>query len=78
MRCNGYAATHIGHLRLTDEAYPRCLRFRSGSVSHWLIAAIGVAYVGIAVDQYFKDSTGVAIMFFGYALAQWGVYLQAK
>jgi hypothetical protein len=47
-------------------------------MSHTLIAAIGVAYVWIAVEQYTKQDTGVAIMFAGYALAQWGVWLQAK
>lgn len=47
-------------------------------MSHTLIAAIGIAYVGIALDQYLKGGTGVSIMFFGYALGQWGVYLQAR
>ncbi len=47
-------------------------------MSHTLIAAIGVAYVGIALDQYLKGNTGVWLMFLGYALAQAGVYLQAK
>ena len=47
-------------------------------MSHTLIALIGVAYVWIAVEQYGKQDFGVAIMFAGYALAQWGVWLQAK
>ncbi len=47
-------------------------------MSHTLIAAIGVAYVWIALEQYAKGGTGVALMFAGYALAQWGVWLQAK
>lgn len=47
-------------------------------MSHTLIALIGLAYVCIAVEQYAKQDMGVAIMFAGYALAQWGVYLQAK
>lgn len=47
-------------------------------MSHTLIAAIGVAYVWIAVEQYGKQDIGVAVMFAGYALAQVGVWLQAK
>jgi len=47
-------------------------------MSHTLIALIGAAYVWIAVEQYAKQDMGVAIMFFGYAVAQWGVWLQAK
>lgn len=47
-------------------------------MSHTLIALIGVAYVWIGVDQYLKGSAGVALMFAGYALAQAGVWMQAK
>jgi hypothetical protein len=47
-------------------------------VSHSLIAAIGAAYVWIAVEQWLKGAPGVAIMFLGYALAQWGVWMQAR
>jgi hypothetical protein len=47
-------------------------------VSHTLIAAIGVAYIWIAVDQYMKGGSGVALMFAGYALAQAGVWMQAR
>lgn len=43
-----------------------------------LIAAIGAAYLWIAFRQYMKDDTGVALMFLGYAVAQVGVWLQAK
>ena len=47
-------------------------------MSHTLILAIGVAYVWIGVEQWAKGNTGVGIMFLGYAVAQAGVYLQAK
>jgi hypothetical protein len=47
-------------------------------MSHTLIAAIGVAYVWIAVEQYGKQDMGVAIMFLGYAIGQLGVFIQAK
>jgi hypothetical protein len=47
-------------------------------MSHSLIALIGAAYVWIAVEQWLKGGHGVAIMFLGYAVAQWGVWMQAK
>lgn len=47
-------------------------------MSHTLIVAVGAAYVWIACEQYTKQDYGIAVMFFGYALAQVGVYMQAK
>lgn len=47
-------------------------------MSHWLIIATGLAYAACAVDQYLKGSPGTALMFFGYATANIGVYLQAR
>ncbi|WP_341918713.1 hypothetical protein [Polaromonas sp. YR568] len=47
-------------------------------MSHTLIAMIGVAYVYIAVEQFIKGGNGVALMFAGYALAQAGVWMQAR
>jgi hypothetical protein len=43
-----------------------------------LIACIGIAYLYIAVRQYMKDDPWVALMFAGYAIAQAGVWFQAK
>lgn len=43
-----------------------------------LIALIGVAYVYIAIRQGMKADWGVAWMFFGYAVAQGGIWFQAK
>jgi len=47
-------------------------------MSQTLIIFVGLIYLGIAVDQYFKGGTGQAIMFLGYSLANWGICLQAK
>jgi hypothetical protein len=47
-------------------------------MSHTLIALIGVAYVWIACEQYGKQDYGVALMFVGYAVAQIGVWMQAR
>ena len=47
-------------------------------MSHALIALIGAAYVGIAIEQAYKGGWGVSIMFFGYAIGQLGVWFQAK
>jgi hypothetical protein len=43
-----------------------------------LIAAIGVAYGYIACRQWMKADPWVALMFCGYAIAQVGVWFQAK
>lgn len=43
-----------------------------------LIAAIGCAYLYIAVRQYMKADPWVALMFLGYAIGQCGIYFQAK
>lgn len=47
-------------------------------MSQPLIILTGLIYGFIAVDQYIKGGAGQAIMFAGYALANWGIYLQAK
>lgn len=47
-------------------------------MSGWLIIACGLAYVGVSIDQYIKGELGIALMFAGYAIAQWGVFMQAK
>jgi len=47
-------------------------------MSHTLIALIGAAYIFIAIEQAVKGGHGVALMFFGYAIGQAGVWMQAK
>lgn len=43
-----------------------------------LIALVGVAYLYISIRQGFKADYGVSFMFFGYAVAQVGIWFQAK
>lgn len=39
-------------------------------MSHWLIAATGIAYALVAVDQFTKGNVNGAGMWAGYAFAQ--------
>ncbi len=39
-------------------------------MSHWLIAATGISYALVSVDQYLKGDTNLAGMWAGYAFAQ--------
>ena len=39
-------------------------------MSHWLIAATGVCYAIVSVDQLKKGNINGAGMWFGYAIAQ--------
>ena len=43
-----------------------------------LIAAVGVVYFVIAIDLYRSGQTGLALAFAGYALANVGLYLEAR
>jgi hypothetical protein len=47
-------------------------------MSHTLIILVGLAYVWIGLEQSWKANWGVGIMFLGYAVAQVGVWMQAK
>jgi len=47
-------------------------------MSTWLIAAMGLVYLIVAVDQFFKGGLGQAIMFFGYAIGNLGLVIVAK
>ena len=47
-------------------------------MSSTLIAIIGVVYLYIAGESYYKDNLGVAVMFAGYAFANVGAYIIAK
>lgn len=43
-----------------------------------LIAAVGLAYLWVAFRQFQKEDLAVALMFFGYAIGQVGIWFQAK
>lgn len=47
-------------------------------MSSWLIATIGVVYLVVAVDLFFKGQLGLSIAFIGYSLGNVGLYLAAK
>lgn len=47
-------------------------------MSTWLIAAMGLVYFIVAMDQFFKGSVGTGIMFIGYAIGNAGLVLVAK
>jgi hypothetical protein len=46
--------------------------------SKFLIALVGVIYLWISLRQGYKGDPWVALMFFGYAVAQVGIWFQAK
>ena len=47
-------------------------------MSTWLIAAMGVGYCVVALDQFYKGGVGTGIMFLGYALGNVGLVMVAK
>jgi len=47
-------------------------------VSTWLIAAMGVVYFVVAIDQFYKGGLGTGIMFLGYAMGNVGLVMVAK
>jgi hypothetical protein len=47
-------------------------------MSSWLIAVIGVVYLFVGVDLLLTGKTGLAIAFFGYALGNVGLFMEAR
>ena len=47
-------------------------------MSTWLIAVIGVVYLGVAVDLIIKGNIGLGIAFVGYSIGNVGLYIAAK
>jgi hypothetical protein len=46
-------------------------------MSAWLILLVGVIYLYIAIEQYFKGSPGLAIAYAGYAFSNVGLWMVA-
>jgi len=44
-------------------------------MSTWLVALTGLIYLWIAVEQFIKKDYAMAIVYFGYALANVGLYV---
>lgn len=40
-----------------------------------LVAFVGLIYVGVAIDQYFKGNIGTALTFLGYAFSNVGLFM---
>lgn len=47
-------------------------------MSSTLILCVGAVYLMVAIDQYAKGSPGMAIAWFGYALANVGLAYAAR
>ena len=47
-------------------------------MSAWLIAAVGLVYASISVDNFLKGNASMGIVFAGYAFSNVGLYLLAK
>jgi len=47
-------------------------------MSSWLIAFIGLAYLGICIEQAFKGNAAMSITYFGYAVGNIGLYKLAS
>lgn len=47
-------------------------------MSGWLIVFTGCIYLAVGVEQYTKGNMGMAIMFCAYALANVGIWMQAR
>jgi len=47
-------------------------------MSTWLIAGMGLVYLYVGIEQFFKGSVGTGIMFMGYAIGNAGLVLVAK
>ena len=46
------------------------------TLSHYLVAAVGVGYIVVGVQQFLKGNTGPAIMWIGYAFSQIGLFME--
>ena len=47
-------------------------------MSTWLIVLTGYIYLAVGVEQYINGNMGMALMFAAYALANVGIWMQAR
>lgn len=47
-------------------------------MSTWLIALMGLVYLYVGCEQFFKGSVGTGVMFIGYAIGNAGLVMVAK
>lgn len=47
-------------------------------LSAWLIAAVGVVYAAVAVEQFVRGNHPMAVVFAGYSFSNVGLYLLAR
>ncbi len=47
-------------------------------MSAWMIASVGLVYIVVAVNLYMTGRVGLAIMFLGYAIGNFGLYLDTR
>ena len=47
-------------------------------MSAWLVALTGLIYLYISLEQAWKGSAAMGIVYFGYALANVGLYMSVK
>lgn len=47
-------------------------------MSRWLIAAVGVAYVYVAIESAWRGNSGLSVLYAGYAFANIGAWMLAS
>lgn len=47
-------------------------------MSHWLIAATGIAYLWVSVEQFYKGNVSTGMVWAGYAFSQIGLWRLAS
>jgi hypothetical protein len=47
-------------------------------MSSWLIAFVGLIYLGVAVGEFVKGNVPMTVVFAGYAFSNIGLYIIAK
>lgn len=47
-------------------------------MSHWLIAATGIAYLYVSIEQFYKGNVSTGMVWAGYAFSQIGLWRLAS